>query len=71
MTVGFLFSFIQAEHPTGDDVDSGLYQAMRKELRHAVEEIKMELEQVCFFSPCFSLSFPSFKLVILGIAPAL
>lgn len=24
-----------------------LYEAMRKELRHAVEEIKTELEQVC------------------------
>lgn len=42
------FSPIQAEHPTGDDMNSGLYEAMRKELRHAVEEIKMELEHVCF-----------------------
>ncbi|XP_052301714.1 uncharacterized protein LOC7484458 isoform X2 [Populus trichocarpa] len=33
-----------AEHPTGEDMNSGLYEAMRKELRHAVEEIKMELE---------------------------
>jgi hypothetical protein len=28
-------------------MNSGLYEAMRKELRHAVEEIRMELEQVC------------------------
>ncbi|MBA0831287.1 hypothetical protein Goarm_015762, partial [Gossypium armourianum] len=32
-------------HPTGDDVNGGLYAAMRKELRHAVEEIKTQLEQ--------------------------
>ncbi|KAH1080144.1 hypothetical protein J1N35_019905 [Gossypium stocksii] len=32
-------------HPTGDNVNGGLYTAMRKELRHAVEEIKTQLEQ--------------------------
>ncbi|MBA0589160.1 hypothetical protein Gorai_017924, partial [Gossypium raimondii] len=32
-------------HPTGDDVNGGLYAAMRKELRHAAEEIKTQLEQ--------------------------
>ncbi|KAB2055495.1 hypothetical protein ES319_A11G041200v1 [Gossypium barbadense] len=32
-------------HPTGDNVNGGLYAAMRKELRHAVEEIKTQLEQ--------------------------
>ncbi|MBA0741008.1 hypothetical protein Gogos_014185 [Gossypium gossypioides] len=32
-------------HPTGDDVNGGLYAAMRKELRHAMEEIKTQLEQ--------------------------
>ncbi|KAF5732195.1 hypothetical protein HS088_TW18G00886 [Tripterygium wilfordii] len=35
----------KAEHPIADDVNGGLYEVMRKELRHAVEEIKMELEQ--------------------------
>ncbi|XP_065873689.1 uncharacterized protein [Euphorbia lathyris] len=33
-----------AEHPIGDDTNNGLYEVMRKELRNAVEEIKMELE---------------------------
>lgn len=37
---------LQGEHPNGD-VNGELYEAMRKELRHAVEEIKTELEQVC------------------------
>ncbi|KAG8476962.1 hypothetical protein CXB51_030082 [Gossypium anomalum] len=31
--------------PTGDNVNGGLYTAMRRELRHAVEEIKTQLEQ--------------------------
>ncbi|XP_038708247.1 uncharacterized protein LOC120003360 isoform X2 [Tripterygium wilfordii] len=35
----------KAEHPIGEDVNGGLYEVMRKELRHAVEEIKMELDQ--------------------------
>ncbi|KAJ0048819.1 hypothetical protein Pint_15645 [Pistacia integerrima] len=35
----------KVEHPTGDDSNGGLYDAMRKELRHAVEEIRMEIEQ--------------------------
>lgn len=38
----------QVKHPIADDMNSGLYEAMRKELRHAVEEIKTELEQVCY-----------------------
>ncbi|KAI3740290.1 hypothetical protein L2E82_30716 [Cichorium intybus] len=33
------------DHPTGDDVDDGLYEAMRKELRSAVNEIMIGLEQ--------------------------
>ena len=37
----------QAKQPNGGVVDNGgLYEAMRKELRHAVEEIRVELEQV-------------------------
>ncbi|KAJ7956088.1 Micronuclear linker histone polyprotein-like [Quillaja saponaria] len=35
----------KAEHPTGNDVDSVLYEAMKKELRHAVDDIRMEIEQ--------------------------
>ncbi|KAJ7945739.1 Micronuclear linker histone polyprotein-like [Quillaja saponaria] len=35
----------KAEHPTGNDVDSGLYEAMKKELRYAVDDIIMEIEQ--------------------------
>ncbi|XP_073098556.1 uncharacterized protein [Elaeis guineensis] len=34
------------EHPTGDGEGTGLYEAMHKEVRHAVEEIKTELEKV-------------------------
>ncbi|KAI7982985.1 hypothetical protein LOK49_LG15G01556 [Camellia lanceoleosa] len=35
----------KAEHPSGDDVNSALYEAMWKELRYVVDEIRMELEQ--------------------------
>ena len=42
-----LLGAFQADHPSGDDGNSGLYEAMRKELRYAVDEIRMELEQVC------------------------
>lgn len=42
-----LLVYSQADHPVGDDVNGGLYEVMRKELRHAVEEIRMDLEQVC------------------------
>ncbi|XP_022994153.1 uncharacterized protein LOC111489977 [Cucurbita maxima] len=35
----------KAKQLNGDVVDNGLYEAMRKELRHAVEEIRVELEQ--------------------------
>lgn len=44
-TIRTVYAQKKAEHPTGDDMNSGLYEAMRKELRHAVEEIRMELEQ--------------------------
>ncbi|KAH6772066.1 hypothetical protein C2S51_010470 [Perilla frutescens var. frutescens] len=33
------------EHPSEDVVNGGLYEAMRKELRHAVDEIRTELNQ--------------------------
>lgn len=35
----------KAKQANGGVVDNGLYEAMRKELRHAVEEIRVELEQ--------------------------
>ncbi|KDP30961.1 hypothetical protein JCGZ_11337 [Jatropha curcas] len=46
-TIRAVYAQKKAEHPTADDIDmnSGLYAAMRKELRNAVEEIKMELEK--------------------------
>ncbi|XP_057970171.1 uncharacterized protein LOC131159339 [Malania oleifera] len=40
-----VYSQKKTEHPTGDDDNSGLYEAMRKELRHAVEDMRMELEK--------------------------
>ncbi|KAI4365973.1 hypothetical protein MLD38_021905 [Melastoma candidum] len=36
----------KAEHPIGEDMNAGLYQAIRKELRNAVEQMRMDLEQV-------------------------
>ncbi|KAJ6970697.1 hypothetical protein NC653_035086, partial [Populus alba x Populus x berolinensis] len=44
-TIRTVYAQKKAEHPTGGDMNSGLYEAMRKELRHAVEEIRTELEQ--------------------------
>ncbi|XP_044485769.1 uncharacterized protein LOC123211238 [Mangifera indica] len=35
----------KVEHPTGNDLNGGLYDAMRKEFRHVVEEMRMEIEQ--------------------------
>ncbi|CAM8977793.1 unnamed protein product [Rhodiola kirilowii] len=35
----------KAEHPIGEDINTGLYTAMRKELRNAVEDIRLGLEQ--------------------------
>ncbi|XP_048444033.1 uncharacterized protein LOC103950050 isoform X2 [Pyrus x bretschneideri] len=43
-TIRAVYSEKKAEHPAGNDVKSGLYEVMRKELRHAVEEIRTELE---------------------------
>ncbi|CAN6585512.1 unnamed protein product [Malus baccata var. baccata] len=43
-TIRAVYSEKKAEHPAGNDVKSGLYEVMRKELRHAVEEIRSELE---------------------------
>ncbi|KAF3976633.1 hypothetical protein CMV_000175 [Castanea mollissima] len=44
-TIQAVFAQKKAEHPSEDDVNGGLYAVMRNELRNAVEEIKMELEQ--------------------------
>ncbi|CAN4087945.1 unnamed protein product [Withania somnifera] len=43
-TIRAVYAQKKGEHPNGD-VNGELYEAMRKELRHAVEEIKTELEQ--------------------------
>ncbi|KAL6973089.1 hypothetical protein U1Q18_027262 [Sarracenia purpurea var. burkii] len=44
-TIRAVYAQKKMEHPTGDNVNSHLYEVMRKELRYAVDEIKMELEQ--------------------------
>ncbi|OAY47919.1 uncharacterized protein LOC110618318 [Manihot esculenta] len=44
-TIQAVYTQKKAEHPSGDDMSSGLYEAMRKELRNAVEDIRMELKQ--------------------------
>ncbi|KAK0587763.1 hypothetical protein LWI29_028499 [Acer saccharum] len=44
-TIRAVYAQKKAEHPTGEDLNGGLYEAMRTELRHAVEEIRMELTQ--------------------------
>ncbi|XVF08749.1 hypothetical protein REPUB_Repub07fG0029800 [Reevesia pubescens] len=44
-TIRAVYAQKKGEHPTGDDVNGGLYAGMRKELRHAVAEIKTQLEQ--------------------------
>ncbi|GKV05425.1 hypothetical protein SLEP1_g17440 [Rubroshorea leprosula] len=43
-TIRAVYAQKRVEHPTGD-LNTELYEAMRKELRNAVEEIKTELEQ--------------------------
>ncbi|PWA50208.1 hypothetical protein CTI12_AA427050 [Artemisia annua] len=44
-TIRAVYAQKKMDHPTGDDTDSGIYEAMRKELRSAVNEIRIELEQ--------------------------
>lgn len=48
----------QTEHPTGDGERNGLYEAMRKEVWHAVEEIKLQLEQVSNVICLYDLTLP-------------
>ncbi|OVA04139.1 hypothetical protein BVC80_1501g3 [Macleaya cordata] len=45
-TIRAVYAQKKSEHPTGDGVETGLYEVMRKELRSAVHEIRTELEQV-------------------------
>ncbi|GMH01188.1 hypothetical protein Nepgr_003027 [Nepenthes gracilis] len=45
-TIRAVYAQKKAEYPSGDDVNNNLCEKMRKELRHAVEEIRLELEQV-------------------------
>ncbi|KAE8667938.1 DELLA protein GAI1-like [Hibiscus syriacus] len=44
-TIKAVYAQKKGEHPIGDDVNGVLYCAMREELRHALEEIKTQLEQ--------------------------
>ncbi|XP_077221847.1 uncharacterized protein LOC143855661 isoform X2 [Tasmannia lanceolata] len=44
-TICAVYAQKKSEHPIGDGVDRGLYEAMRLEVRHAVEQIRTELEQ--------------------------
>ncbi|XP_021909018.1 uncharacterized protein LOC110823052 isoform X2 [Carica papaya] len=44
-TIRAVYTQKKSEHPAGDNINGGLYEAMRKEVRYAVEKIKMELEQ--------------------------
>ncbi|KAL2539610.1 hypothetical protein Adt_00588 [Abeliophyllum distichum] len=44
-TIQAVYAQKRDEHPTEDVVKSGLYEAMRKELKYAVEEIRMDLNQ--------------------------
>uniref|UniRef100_A0A803P8F0 Amino acid transporter transmembrane domain-containing protein n=1 Tax=Cannabis sativa TaxID=3483 RepID=A0A803P8F0_CANSA len=44
-TIRTVYAQKKAQHPTGDDVNGSIYEAMRTELRHAVKEIRTEFEQ--------------------------
>ncbi|KVH98135.1 hypothetical protein Ccrd_023632 [Cynara cardunculus var. scolymus] len=44
-TIRAVYAQKKIDHPTRDDTNHGLYEAMRKELRSAVNEIMIELEQ--------------------------
>lgn len=46
-----VYSQKKAVHPSGDVANGGLYEVMRKELRHAVEEIRTELNQTMGRNP--------------------
>ncbi|XP_057465144.1 uncharacterized protein LOC130754884 [Actinidia eriantha] len=59
-TIRAVYAQKKVEHPTGDDVNNVLYEAMRKELRHAVDEIKMELEHAAMVRTTPSLDSESY-----------
>ncbi|XP_076916822.1 uncharacterized protein LOC143576668 [Bidens hawaiensis] len=44
-TIRAVYAQRKMEHPTGDDTNNGIYEAMRKEVRSAVNELMMEREQ--------------------------
>ncbi|XP_043703064.1 uncharacterized protein LOC122653186 [Telopea speciosissima] len=44
-TIRTVYAQKKIDHPTGDGEGTALYESMRDELRHAVEEIRIELEQ--------------------------
>ncbi|XP_077236591.1 uncharacterized protein LOC143878173 [Tasmannia lanceolata] len=50
-TIRAVYAQKKSEHPTEDGVENGLFEAMRKEFRHAVEQIRTELEQVMVKTP--------------------
>lgn len=43
-TIRAVYAQNKSEHPTGEG-STGLYEALRKDLRHAVEELRIELQQ--------------------------
>ncbi|XP_058113070.1 uncharacterized protein LOC131256057 isoform X2 [Magnolia sinica] len=45
-TIRAVYAQKKTEHPTGDGEGTGVYEAMRKEVWHALDEMRMELEQV-------------------------
>lgn len=50
-TIRAVYAQNKMEHPTGDDLNGGFYETMRKELRHAVNDIRKELEQTATVKP--------------------
>ncbi|KAF9587328.1 hypothetical protein IFM89_001318 [Coptis chinensis] len=44
-TIRAVYSQKKTEHPTSDGAQTGMYQVMREQLRHAVEDIRTEIEQ--------------------------
>ncbi|KAK4801163.1 hypothetical protein SAY86_021650 [Trapa natans] len=51
-TIRAVYAQTKGEHPTRDDRNGEIYEVMRRELRHAVEEMKMEIGQA--MSKCVS-----------------
>ncbi|KAK1310271.1 hypothetical protein QJS10_CPA08g01918 [Acorus calamus] len=45
-TIRAVYAQNKIDHPIGDEEETGFYEAMRTEVRHAVEEMRTELEQV-------------------------